>query len=151
MSRSPKTKILRQMNQLIDFAEERKEQKHREANLRKLNALFNAAEERKRLKKAAPTRRYVRHNANVPYVARSRSRSRSSSRTRRRGRVVDRPIYVPAASSSDDDIEPSGAYLSRYLLYNPEVKPKFYYGKQNIDDGKVSEEIRKFHEKVHRK
>jgi hypothetical protein len=112
---------LRQLNQLIDLAEERRGEMRKTDTLRKLDALFQAAEDRRQLKRASSTRRYQRHSANVPHVA----RRRSSSRTRR-GRSVDRTIYVPAArvsSDSDDDyIKPSGAALARWDFHNTKMR-----------------------------
>jgi hypothetical protein len=122
-SRSPRA-LGRSLDQLMTTAEERKAMKIREKNLRKLQMLVERAEASKREMtrrhgNKTVRRSFERYNANVPFSRRSRSRSRSSSRHHQPLEIIEVPAMSRRSSSSDDDeLEPSGVYLSKWDFYN---------------------------------
>jgi hypothetical protein len=122
--KSPRT-LERQLNQLIANAEERR-------------ALMRMRRNGNRTAR----RSFERYSANVPL---GRTRRRSSSRVYREPLEI---IEVPAMkrrSSSDDDIAPSGVYLSRWNFYND--RPRVFRGDENSHKGseEISRLIRNYH------
>ena len=151
-SRSPRA-LGRSLNQLISTAEERKAMKIREKNLRKIQMLVERAEASKRditRKHGNKTvrRSFERYNANVPFSRRSRnrSRSRSSSRHRQPLEIIEVPAMSRRTSSSDDDLEPSGVYLSKWDFYNnkqPIYRGESRYGNTSASRDNAQAEISK--------
>jgi hypothetical protein len=135
-SRNPRA-LGRSLDQLISTAEERKAMRIREKNLRKLQMLIERAEEGRReitRKHGNKTvrRSFERYNANVPFSRRRRPRSRSSSRHRLPLEVIEVPAMSRRSSSSDDELEPSGVYLSKWDFYNK--KQPIYRGESQYEN-----------------